>query len=176
VTFTACAWPQISINISSGGDNAEEEPFGDVDASCIFMSACSAMELYPKVPAVDNFECNYLSAPDAYQSDPSTDSSNKNKDSVCKACRKALKALEDDSETCGSPFAVKDEPYSYLSNSFPTPSADPCTCPIRSAWMCGKRTRYVDADFGMCREQKQLTIGAAIGHFGRWSRWSLCGR
>jgi hypothetical protein len=131
------------------------------------------MRLYPNVPVVSDFNCSYLGAPSVYAEytakplTPVGDISGTSAqaeprdDTPCNTCRDALRTLTESPDECGTPFQIETDERTADADSV-SYVRDPCTCPIRSAMLCAERTRYVDADFLMCREEKQLAIGAGV--------------
>jgi hypothetical protein len=127
---------------------------------CIFLSGCGMTELYPQVPVVSTFGCFF-------------DNTKPNAITACGNCSNAVTNLTNTPENCSS-FEVSEDattPPSAAPSTTPPSAAsftalseepDPCSCTIKEALSCAENTRQIDADFLMCREERQLGLGAGI--------------
>jgi hypothetical protein len=146
----------------------------------MFLAGCGMTELYPQVPVVTTFGCFF-------------DKTNPDAITTCGSCQNAADNLTKSAVQCSS-FSVPEYTPTQSSDATastkpstgapsiapPAPAASPndqasadqsaqCSCKIEEALECAETTRQVDADFLMCREERQLGVGALIASMGAGS-------
>lgn len=122
----------------------------------ILCCGCAMFRLYPKVPVVQEFECHLFDR----HPDPAD---------ACEPCRIALKRrtgftpTSTASEYCGKSFDfTKPEKNAEESYTHLWEHLNVCACQMSDALKCAEAIRGVDAEFALCREERQLAIGITI--------------